>query len=188
MAAKLCREKLGLEVYTLDLPKLKLAKGRFDAAGMWHVLEHLSDPESYIAEIFRLLKPGGKLVIEVPNYDSWTRRVSGRYWLGLDLKYHYHFFNWETLKRVLEKYRFGVRFAGSNSIEYSTFMSTQSLAGRMTGLDQGAFGWLAGRGGEWRAMVQLALMGVLAVPCFLINLALAATKKGEVLKVVAERL
>lgn len=40
--------------------------GRYDVISMWHLIEHLRDPCQYIAHAYRLLNPGGWLLIETP--------------------------------------------------------------------------------------------------------------------------
>ena len=47
-----------------------LAPGSFDAITLWHVLEHVHELHSYLDHIRTLLKPGGSLLIAVPNYTS----------------------------------------------------------------------------------------------------------------------
>jgi SAM-dependent methyltransferase len=47
-----------------------------------HVVEHLSHPEACIAEISRVLAPGGLLVLATPNLDSWMRGVKKEKWIG----------------------------------------------------------------------------------------------------------
>jgi 2-polyprenyl-3-methyl-5-hydroxy-6-metoxy-1,4-benzoquinol methylase len=64
----------------------------FDEVIIWHVLEHLSDPKGTLVEIHRILKPGGRLIVAVPNYSSLQARWSGPAWFHLDLPRHlYHF-------------------------------------------------------------------------------------------------
>jgi 2-polyprenyl-3-methyl-5-hydroxy-6-metoxy-1,4-benzoquinol methylase len=46
-----------------------LPEGSFDAATLWDVLEHLPAPSSVLAEIRRILKPGGILALKTPNYN-----------------------------------------------------------------------------------------------------------------------
>ncbi len=49
----------------------------FDVVLMHHVFEHLTDPHAALAEVWRILKPGGVVVIEVPNpygIDAWFSR------------------------------------------------------------------------------------------------------------------
>ncbi len=131
-ACEFSRDVLGLEMYGRDLLELGLPGGSFDVVTLWHVLEHVLDPERYIEEIHRLLAPGGRLIIEVPNFQSWTRRYTGLDWLGLDPDYHVHFFTPEALTAALKKHGYKVRLVHTFSLEYSAFISTQSLISKWT--------------------------------------------------------
>lgn len=52
-----------------------LNEGGFDAVCLFQVLEHIADPVPFLLACLRCLKPGGKLVIAVPNMDSFIRHV-----------------------------------------------------------------------------------------------------------------
>ncbi|MBL8055284.1 MAG: methyltransferase domain-containing protein [Anaerolineales bacterium] len=66
-----------------DLP---LASGCADAALLVEVVEHLEAPERALAELYRVLKPGGRLLVTTPNYGfpslwpalEWLADRSGR--------------------------------------------------------------------------------------------------------------
>ncbi len=73
----------------------------FDIITLWHVFEHLMDPPTVLAEIHRLLKPDGMLVVEVPNFGSLESRIFGPYWLHLDAPRHLYHFTAETLSQLL---------------------------------------------------------------------------------------
>jgi SAM-dependent methyltransferase len=53
----------------------EVADGRFDAITLWHALEHMHDPGCQLAEVRRLLTPGGCVVVAVPNRQRRRRRV-----------------------------------------------------------------------------------------------------------------
>ena len=56
----------------------------FDVVLMLNVLEHLEQPSPYLAEIHRVLRPGGLLWLELPNASSFTATRSGKRWLHHD--------------------------------------------------------------------------------------------------------
>jgi SAM-dependent methyltransferase len=53
----------------------------FDVVLSSNVLEHVADPPAVIAEIARVLKPGGYMQVIVPNYGSWWEGHYGLLWL-----------------------------------------------------------------------------------------------------------
>ncbi len=60
----------------------------FDLIVMNHSLEHMPDPMDALRRARALLRPGGALIVAVPNWTSWQRRLFGTYWLHLDVPRH----------------------------------------------------------------------------------------------------
>jgi SAM-dependent methyltransferase len=86
------REAVGLEresrrddVLDLDISEVE---GEYAAIVFWHSLEHLYDPRAALEHAYRLLKPGGTLVVVVPNIASLQAHLFGDGWLALDLPRH----------------------------------------------------------------------------------------------------
>src|SRR5450432_29291 len=75
----------------------------FDVVSMWHVLEHVSNPALVLKEVHRILKPGGTLLLEMPNFRSIYRRLLGSSWFPLEYPYHLFHFTPASLRRVLER-------------------------------------------------------------------------------------
>jgi putative addiction module CopG family antidote len=74
-AAQFARKHCGLPVHNSNAEEALAAcrDGSFDLVTMWHVLEHLPDPAKVLAEVRRILRPGGTLMLEVPNFSSiWS--------------------------------------------------------------------------------------------------------------------
>lgn len=186
-AVKFSRTKLGLEIYDKDLLELPLADNIFDIITMWQVLEHLSEPEKYIERVYSLLNKGGKLVIEVPNFNSWTRALTGKYWLGLDLDYHITFFTPESLSIPLTKYNYSIERIHTFSLEYSTFISVQSLVSLITKSNHLIFQFFQTPYFKPRLIYHFLLFILLTPVCFLINILLYFSKRGEVLLIVAKK-
>jgi len=78
---------------------------KYDVITLFHVLEHLTDPSAMLKELKTFLKPGGQIIIEVPNandalltlYDSEAFR-NFTYW-----SFHLFIFNAETLKLIFNR-------------------------------------------------------------------------------------
>jgi SAM-dependent methyltransferase len=107
-AVRRVRSELGLHVLQGTLPHPDLRPASFDLLTMWHALEHVHRPLAILREARRLLVPGGKLVVAVPNIDSLPFRWFGQAWFGLDLPRHLtHFAPW-TLYLILHRAGFRV--------------------------------------------------------------------------------
>jgi 2-polyprenyl-3-methyl-5-hydroxy-6-metoxy-1,4-benzoquinol methylase len=102
------QSKLQLRALVGTLPHPELEPESFDAISMWHALEHVHQPAETLAEAWRLLAPGGKLVIGVPNVASSPRRWFGPAWYGWSLPHHLTHFAPRTLREMVSKAGFRV--------------------------------------------------------------------------------
>jgi 2-polyprenyl-3-methyl-5-hydroxy-6-metoxy-1,4-benzoquinol methylase len=100
-AVREIQEGLGLRALVGTLPHPELTPGSFDVVTMWHSLEHVHRPLAILREAFKLLVPGGKLVVACPNLDSWAFRTFGPSWFALDLPRHLVHFTPATLTAML---------------------------------------------------------------------------------------
>lgn len=76
--------------------------GWADVVTLMNVLEHVSDPFALLVQLKRILKPGGLLLIDVPNNSVVSLRGSLRQrWPELDLGEHINHFVPATLDRLL---------------------------------------------------------------------------------------
>lgn len=74
-AAAYARNAFDLPVITGDLNSASFPESSFDIVYIRHVLEHITEPRTFLAEIRRILKPGGICVVHVPNDASITNAM-----------------------------------------------------------------------------------------------------------------
>jgi len=115
------------KIYCADLLDMKFDGGSFDVITLWQVLEHLSDPKKYLAEINRLLKEDGILVVSVPNIGSMQAKFGANKWFHLDVPRHIWHFTPETVSELLRRAGFRVKEIKHFSLEYNSFGWWQSI-------------------------------------------------------------
>ncbi len=91
------------EKIPMDLPE-----GTFDLVVMSHVLEHCMTPQLAISNAYKLLRPGGLFMIEVPNKDALHFRMFRAASDCYDIPRHQYFFGLNALNRMLETANFRV--------------------------------------------------------------------------------
>jgi SAM-dependent methyltransferase len=113
-AASYARSRFGLPVVEGELETAAFEPASFDLVTLWDVLEHVPEPDRTLGECARVLKPGGWLVMSLPNPEAWEARWFGRYWAGWDVPRHFHVFRQAHLRQYLEA-------AGFELCEVSSF-------------------------------------------------------------------
>jgi SAM-dependent methyltransferase len=101
--ASRARERFGLDVKTGIVEHVDLPENGFDAVCAWHVVEHLAEPEQALERIKRALRPGGHLLVEVPNIESVIARRWGKKWVNLDLGHHVGHYRRSSLRALLSR-------------------------------------------------------------------------------------
>lgn len=101
-AAKVAWRVNGVPVACGLLTDMPMRPESFAAVTMFHVLEHLHDPVEYVHAAMTLLKPGGRLVVQVPNIDCWQFAMFGSAWNGLDIPRHLFDFRASDVRSLLE--------------------------------------------------------------------------------------
>jgi SAM-dependent methyltransferase len=91
-----------------SLADTPLAPETCAAVTMFHVLEHLHDPRAYLEAARALLRPGGSLVVQVPNAASWQFHLLGAAWTGVDVPRHLIDFRARDLEALLASCGFHV--------------------------------------------------------------------------------
>ena len=157
----------GLEVHGLELSRAatrgadpradiriasSLSEAGFPAAYfqqvvIWHVLEHLREPRETLLETQRILAPGGRLIVAVPNFASLQARWFGAAWFHLDLPRHLYHFPLPTLLRLLRDTGFEIESEHHFSIRQNPFGWIQSLQNKLGRLPRNALYQILQRNG-----------------------------------------
>jgi len=177
------------------LAEAGLPERSFDAVLFWHVLEHLREPDAALAEAHRLLRPGGRLVIAVPNFSSWQARWAGPAWFHLDPPRHLHHFPLAALRGLVERCGFAVEREHHFSLRQNPFGWIQSAQNRSPRLPRNGLYTLlyergAGDAPPFDARTRRALWAWLvlgAVPALALALAETLARSGATVTLVARR-
>jgi len=190
VAAAAAREGSGVPMFVGDLGAIRDAP-LLDLVIMFHVLEHLADPLAQLRAIARRVKPGGTLILGIPNIASWQARVVGSRWMHLDVPRHLCHFSPDAIERALRVSGFRVARVDFRSFEHDPVGWVQGGLDRL-GFEQAFLVKLLARMRERRSgrLATLAAV-VLAVPLGLVGLALAVASwragAGAVMEVWAVR-
>ncbi len=120
-AVQHCRDQLALtNVDRMELRERHAGGRTFEAVTMWNLLEHVSNPFQTLASVYGLLRPGGTLVVRVPNVAprdmilSSSRRLrlgfkpsESFYLCGAVPPHHLFGFSPRTLRQMLSRAGFG---------------------------------------------------------------------------------
>ena len=96
-SAKIALDR-GLDVHCCLLEESGLERGAFDVVTAYHVLEHMTEAASFLRTVSDYVRPGGHVVVEVPNLRSVHRKGFGAAWPGLRALEHISHFTPRTLR------------------------------------------------------------------------------------------
>lgn len=121
----------GVEVSTKPLSESGFKEETFDLITFWHSLEHMYEPAVELKEAARLLRPGGVMLVAVPNMESVQARICKTGWIHLDVPMHCFHFGLKNLEQLLERYGLQVVGRRHMSLEYNLFGFIQGLFNRL---------------------------------------------------------
>jgi 2-polyprenyl-3-methyl-5-hydroxy-6-metoxy-1,4-benzoquinol methylase len=113
LAAHTATTTYGISVDVGELAAIAYPDSAFDAITARHVLEHVQEPVGFLAECWRILRPGGRLVVVTPNVDSLGHRHFAERWRGLEQPRHLFLYGSASLRALLGR-------IGADSVEVFT--------------------------------------------------------------------
>jgi SAM-dependent methyltransferase len=186
-AASQCQR---IPMFVGDLDALSPSAG-LDLVVLFQSLEHVPKPLATLRNCANLLRKGGRLVVSVPNFDSWQARLSGRSWLHLDVPRHQHHFSPPALKYALEKVGLRVvctRFVSPEHDPYGWVQSGLNLVGfRQNLLLKLLMGYPRGDVSILELVLMFAVGGLLAVPAVAVSACSWIAGSGAIMEVWATK-
>ncbi len=115
------RDRPNIKVRLMDCQKNDFPEGRFDLVLAIEMIEHIHDVQATLAGAHRVLKPGGKLILNSANRDSLNLRMMRR--IGLPdfraTSEHICELKYSEMKELLERIGFEIdRAEGSFLLPY----------------------------------------------------------------------
>ncbi len=93
----------GVDLRAAEVEEAGWDDAAFDVVTLYHCLEHVPDPVGTLRTARALLRPGGVLVVEVPNFGALWRRVFGARWFPLLIPQHLVHFELPVLRDAMRR-------------------------------------------------------------------------------------
>lgn len=106
-SAVYARATFGLTIVTDTLSESTFPPDCFDVITAFQVFEHLPYPQENLQHLHKMLRPDGIVLIEVPNFATWTMRMMGSHHRHF-VQDHLNFFSVETLSHLLSNSGFSI--------------------------------------------------------------------------------
>jgi SAM-dependent methyltransferase len=118
---------IGAPVERTGIADAAIDPASLDVVTLWHVLEHVDDPAGALARIAGWLRPGGGLLVGVPNLASLQARLTGQRWYHLEVPRHRTHFTPRGLRELLGAHGFEPLRTRHVLLEHNPFGMWQSL-------------------------------------------------------------
>ncbi len=103
-ARTLAEKNTSQSIYS-DLFSIKEEK-KYDVITLWHVLEHVHKLNESIQHIHKLLKDNGRLIVAVPNCNSYDSITYNEFWAAYDVPRHLYHFTPPDMDKLLMRHSF----------------------------------------------------------------------------------
>jgi len=126
--AAYCHDSLGLDVTVGSLYDYKAPTGAFDVVTIFQTIEHDPHTAELCAELYRIMAPGGILMVTTPAADGFVARAMGKRWFGYRNVEHVTFFSRRSLRYALEQAGFEIVFV---DIEHGKRLTAKYVLNRL---------------------------------------------------------
>jgi SAM-dependent methyltransferase len=170
--------------------RLEDLNGSFDVITLWHSLEHVHSPRKTLEALLARLRPGGHIIIALPNRAGLQAAAFGRSWFHLDVPRHLSHFTPAALQKLLDGLGLQACRRWDLEAELDLFGWIQSALNQMLPSPNVLFDTVTGRRRKhpMRHVALSVLLGaVIGACCAPIVLLTTVFRRGGVL-IVAARL
>lgn len=122
------RTHFGLSIFEGELGHAGFAPNSFDVITLWDVTEHLLDPKATYRLVHGLLRPGGLLMLRMPNWQSLARELLGPEW-EMFVTDHFYYFTPDTLRSLLQQTGYAPKYVSANGLVPSEVAAIQAKLG-----------------------------------------------------------
>jgi len=141
----------------------EIGETKFNLISLWHVLEHLHDPNEFLGQLKKHLESDGKIFIAVPNFRSYDARYYKEFWAAYDVPRHLYHFSKESIKTLAEQNGYKIKRSYPLKFDsyYVSLLSEKYKTGNKT------INWIwrgflsnkkAKKTGEWSSLVYVLEM------------------------------
>lgn len=139
----------------------ELQNNSIDVITLWHVLEHIPDYNSIIDKLGQVLAREGRIVVAVPNFNSYDAQFYRQYWAGFDVPRHLWHFSQNSISRIFRNHGFDI--CATHPLKFDSFyvslLSEKYKNGNMNPLVAFYRGFVsnlkAGHSGEYSSLIYI---------------------------------
>jgi len=106
-AREFSKQTFHLDVYNAD-HLFKLPEKQYSIVTLWHVLEHMRNPEKVMSNIHKILTDDGILILALPNYTSFDAKHYQSFWAAYDVPRHLWHFSPASVQKLSERSGFQI--------------------------------------------------------------------------------
>ncbi len=108
-AGSVARQRRDLNVYVGNFNDLPRPRQQYDVVTMLNVLGHIPQPALVEKKLRQMVRPGGHVLIETWDSESWMARIMGESWHQFDPRYVPYYFGRRSLSHLFDREHWTMR-------------------------------------------------------------------------------